>query len=682
MAGSHPPRAPGRCEVRRTRRGYPVTASRHDILGAMKKVVVLSIGKLAGDVIVAQIRRFFRDTVSVERYCLHDELDFSPEEVVAVLTGEQARTREKVAAMIDAGMDYLIARRAIDYTRIQDVLALPAGTDVLLVNDYESSTRAAIEHLKRVGLDHLNYFPYYPGIPEYPALQDRHHARRADPGAGLRRADPRHRHPSGGHLHHRGAGPAAGAHGAARATPSAPSTCARSRGSCGRSTRPASGSPTCATPCRSWRTTPPTASSTRILQGGSSSGNHTMSNVLRMDPEAMTNRSIWEIVPELPSAPEALESSAVLSLGGQDMVVWEKPVRQARRHRRARLRLRDQPHHPDPGVRTPAEVPEERARGSLHLPRHPLQERPDGPGARLCPARVPGATARSSSRGRAARARSSSPRPSTTPPSAAQGPFVPVNFAAFPQTLLESELFGYEEGAFTGAKKGGRRGLFEEAHGGHHLPGRDRRRARWSSRCGSCGCCRSGRCGRWAGGKLIPIDVRVIAATNKDLVRRGEAGALPRGPLLPPERAAPAHAQPPGAPRGHSPPGRAVHPPLQPWPPLPGQGDHDPGDPRSPLRLRLARQHPAAHERGGVPDEHPRGPEAPARSRTSRNTCSQAEPAEDQRLVQDLLGEDLVWILRQFLVHGNLGRRSLAELALREQPHLTEGVIRGLLAHR
>ncbi len=46
------------------------------------------------------------------------------------------------------------------------------------------------------------------------------------------------------------------------------------------------------------------------------------------------------------------------------------------------------------------------------------------------------------------------------------GPFVAVNCAALPQNLLESEMFGYEEGAFTGTKKGGKVGLFELAHGG------------------------------------------------------------------------------------------------------------------------------------------------------------------------------------------------------------------------
>ncbi|HRU41034.1 MAG TPA: sigma 54-interacting transcriptional regulator, partial [Candidatus Diapherotrites archaeon] len=97
-----------------------------------------------------------------------------------------------------------------------------------------------------------------------------------------------------------------------------------------------------------------------------------------------------------------------------------------------------------------------------------------------------------------------------------QGPFVAVNFAALPENLLESELFGYEEGAFTGAKKGGHAGLFEQAHNGTiFLDEIGDASLRIQARL--LRVLQEKEVMRVGGTKILPIDVRIIAATNKNL---------------------------------------------------------------------------------------------------------------------------------------------------------------------
>jgi sigma-54 dependent transcriptional regulator, acetoin dehydrogenase operon transcriptional activator AcoR len=95
-------------------------------------------------------------------------------------------------------------------------------------------------------------------------------------------------------------------------------------------------------------------------------------------------------------------------------------------------------------------------------------------------------------------------------------PFVAVNCGAIPRTLIESELFGYEEGAFTGAKKGGNMGKFELAEGGTifldeigEMP--------TDMQIKLLRVIEEGVINRIGSSKQQPLNVRIIAATNKDL---------------------------------------------------------------------------------------------------------------------------------------------------------------------
>lgn len=105
------------------------------------------------------------------------------------------------------------------------------------------------------------------------------------------------------------------------------------------------------------------------------------------------------------------------------------------------------------------------------------------------------------------------------------GPFVAVNCAAIPPSLIESEFFGYEEGSFTGARRKGKPGVFELAHNGTlfldeiseipmELQGRLLR------------VLQEKQVMRVGGNKIIPVDVKIITASNKYLKRLMQEGGF------------------------------------------------------------------------------------------------------------------------------------------------------------
>lgn len=641
----------------------------------MKKVVVLSIGKHAGDAIAGQIQSFVRDAVAVERYCLNDELDFSPNNVVAVLTDERVKNREQVFELIQAGMDHMVARRAIDYTRIQDLLELPGGTEVLLVNDCESNAMAAIEHLRRVGLGHLFYHPYYPGITDYPALKTA-----ITPGE-----------------------PALVPRGVEKiidigSRPADISTIVEliqrlglmellgdsiSDQHLGEITRLLREINHAGKRVSDLRDTlqiladnTPNGILYTDLPGRIILGNHTMATMLKMDIRSMINRNLCELIPELSLAPEALESNLVLSLGGQEIVAWEKPVKEGEA-----IIGHIYMFEPSQTIQTLEYELRRKIRKSEHEARYTFQDiisqstqmdRLLSYAQRIAQSDstilIQGATGTGKELFAQAIHNASKRR---------QGPFVPVNFAALPMSLLESELFGYEEGSFTGAKKGGRRGLFEEAHGGTIFLD-EIGDAPLEFQVSLLRVLQERQVRRVGGRKLIPIDVRVISATNKDLEEEVKQEHFREDLFY-----------------------RLSVAPLR-MPSLQERG----GDIPLLIDHFIRRFSHGRHSKASAimtPEafEHLCGYSWPGNIRQLSNVVEfLIDIGEDQKLLQmehlpayilaktdtkeeglirEMLGSDLIWMLEKFKEHGSIGRQHLAELARHERPDLTEGVIRGLL---
>ena len=181
------------------------------------------------------------------------------------------------------------------------------------------------------------------------------------------------------------------------------------------------------------------------------------------------------------------------------------------------------------------------------------------------------------------------------------GPFVAINMAAIPRELIESELFGHEKGAFTGALARGV-GRFEQAAAGTLFldeigdmpPEAQTRLLR---------VLQEGEYTSVGGRTPMRANVRIVAATHRDLQAADPARPVPRGPLLPPEcRAAPAAAAA-RADRGHPGP----RPPLPRGRPRRGAGRQvaRPRRPRLPDALQLAGQ----RARAGKPGPAARGPQ-------------------------------------------------------------------------
>ena len=103
-----------------------------------------------------------------------------------------------------------------------------------------------------------------------------------------------------------------------------------------------------------------------------------------------------------------------------------------------------------------------------------------------------------------------------------ENPFVAINCAAIPGTLIESELFGYEKGAFTDAKAR-KEGMFEQAEGGTLFLD-EIGELELSLQAKLLRVLEEGSFRRVGGLKDLPLDVRVIAASNRDLKTEGEAG--------------------------------------------------------------------------------------------------------------------------------------------------------------
>lgn len=485
----------------------------------MKNIAVLSIGESTGKSLAEDFHRLFGAYTDVSYYTENDLLDFDPELVLGVATGEMV-IRNRVLEKIHDGMEYIVAQRAINHRFIHELISLRPGTDVLLVNDHPNTTQSAIRQLISLGIDQVNYHQYFPGIIEYQKTDiavTPGESRLVPKGIeriidiGTRQIDITTLIEITRRLN---------------LVDKIGETISSQFVSeiVGLLKRIDKSAFEAIFMRDSLRTVSDCSKSGIVLTDSSNNivtANKPFQKLVSQDRDIGEFTSLRQLLPDL-VAESFPDQESLKLINGTEVLINRKKI-----------------DHPDgtPGYVYVFEDRKEiesleieirrQTRKTEHIARYTYSDiytvSPRTQEMLELSKRLAVSDSTIMILGESGTGKELLAQAVHNASKRASGPFVPVNFAALPMSLLESELFGYEEGAFTGAKKGGSKGLFEEAHGGTLFLD-EIGDASTEFQVRLLRVLQEKQVRRVGGRKQIPIDVRIIAATNKNLLAEVRSG--------------------------------------------------------------------------------------------------------------------------------------------------------------
>ena len=389
----------------------------------MKHIALIALGEKTSYFCRDQLHRLLGNRINISNYYAEGNLPQRIKADFAIFTSRLAY--QKTHTHLSDGLPYMISRRSINYHEVDKLFEPPAGTNVLLVNDCIQSANDTISLLQTLGIDHLNYYAYAPGMD--------------DPKMAK----------------------------------------------------------VAVTPGES-RFVPPSIEKivdikTRLLDITSLVEMLSRIGLLTYYADFLSAQYVRDIIQLIDKNQRYKNRAAQLE---QELCRLEA----SRSQKTSDVNLQAVYHFDDIIGSAPA------LQSAIHIAKRfadsdstVLIQAQSGTGKELMAQSIHNASER------------------------ADGPFVAVNFAAITETLLDSELFGYVEGAFTGASRHGAIGLFEQAnHGTIFLD--EIGDASLSFQVKLLRVLQEREIRRVGSTVPIHIDVRIIAATNQDLkvlIRQG-----------------------------------------------------------------------------------------------------------------------------------------------------------------
>ncbi len=138
----------------------------------MQKEIILITGSAnTRDFLSNQIKEIISDKYALRAYAEEDGIEHNLKCDLLIVSSQEMK--DDLDAM-NIGLEYediVICERSVNFDFIDQVASLPVNEEVLLVNDDKETTMSAINDLKELGLNHIMYYPYYPGIDSYKKLK-------------------------------------------------------------------------------------------------------------------------------------------------------------------------------------------------------------------------------------------------------------------------------------------------------------------------------------------------------------------------------------------------------------------------------------------------------------------------------------------------------------------------------
>lgn len=480
----------------------------------MKNLFVLSHGRQTAQNISKDMASIFGEFINVKPICVEDGLfDIDFDNALVLDTGKWMEDLD-TSSMIPKETRCIKSRRVVDFSRLHELMDLPEGSDILLVNDHQKTTDIAIKQLMELGLGHVNFYPFYPGIKTYRKLSTA-----VTPGEAHLVPD-----------------------------------CVKTTIDIGTrlidlttivEVADALGildevAPTLSTGyvrdmfglVKNYSKAAKDASEMRdtfqALADHSSSGivyvdenrnimmiNKAFYRMAGKLVEDIIGQPVGSVIPQIQEVFEAPMQKHIVKVFDRECVIDASDVKLKSGQAGMIFNIEDA----DAIQRMEHEL-RRKNRASMHTAKYRFSDIHTESQVMVktldLAKRVATSEATILIQGESGTGKELLAQAIHNRSSRKGGPFVPVNFAALPETLIESELFGYEEGAFTGARKGGAPGLFEAAHGGTLFLD-EIGDAPLSFQTRLLRVLQEKQIRRVGGRSQIPVDVRVIAATNRNL---------------------------------------------------------------------------------------------------------------------------------------------------------------------